>query len=217
VRERSSSSWCPRASSWRAGRAAARHLGPIRLTNLGRSRIEQRKAQGRGLAGEHRAHVFGTCGAPNARRSEPVLPAPGDQADRGHPWVASSHDSAARADDRGDGRTGDAPPRRAGDRTTTSLLGQDRRARNPTARPCSGRTARHPWPAGPEADQVVIAFPWRQRGTAEALAREVPGGPVGPPPSRDDRSRGSQQMLRSASSQSHPVRWPPRCRSRRSR
>jgi cyanophycin synthetase len=29
--------------------------------------------------------------------------------------------------------------------------------------------------AGPEADQIVIAFPWRQRGTAEALAREVPG------------------------------------------
>ena len=28
---------------------------------------------------------------------------------------------------------------------------------------------------GPEADQIVIAFPWRQRGTAEALAREVPG------------------------------------------
>jgi cyanophycin synthetase len=28
---------------------------------------------------------------------------------------------------------------------------------------------------GPEADQIVIAFPWRQRGAAEALAREVPG------------------------------------------
>jgi len=28
---------------------------------------------------------------------------------------------------------------------------------------------------GPETDQIVIAFPWRQRGTAEALAREVPG------------------------------------------
>jgi cyanophycin synthetase len=28
---------------------------------------------------------------------------------------------------------------------------------------------------GPEADQIVIAFPWRRRGTAEALAREVPG------------------------------------------
>jgi cyanophycin synthetase len=28
---------------------------------------------------------------------------------------------------------------------------------------------------GPEADQIVIAFPWRKRGTAEALAREVPG------------------------------------------
>jgi cyanophycin synthetase len=28
---------------------------------------------------------------------------------------------------------------------------------------------------GPEADQIVIAFPWRQRGTAEALARQVPG------------------------------------------
>jgi cyanophycin synthetase len=28
---------------------------------------------------------------------------------------------------------------------------------------------------GPEADQIVIAFPWRQQGTAEALAREVPG------------------------------------------
>jgi cyanophycin synthetase len=28
---------------------------------------------------------------------------------------------------------------------------------------------------GPEADQIVIAFPWRQRGTAEALAGEVPG------------------------------------------
>jgi cyanophycin synthetase len=29
--------------------------------------------------------------------------------------------------------------------------------------------------AGPEVDQIVIAFPWRQRGTAEALADEVPG------------------------------------------
>jgi cyanophycin synthetase len=29
--------------------------------------------------------------------------------------------------------------------------------------------------AGPDADQIVIAFPWRQRGTAEALAGEVPG------------------------------------------
>jgi cyanophycin synthetase len=29
--------------------------------------------------------------------------------------------------------------------------------------------------SGPEADQIVIAFPWQQRGTAEALAREVPG------------------------------------------
>jgi cyanophycin synthetase len=28
---------------------------------------------------------------------------------------------------------------------------------------------------GPEGDQIVIAFPWRRRGTAEALAREVPG------------------------------------------
>jgi cyanophycin synthetase len=28
---------------------------------------------------------------------------------------------------------------------------------------------------GPEEDQIVIAFPWRRRGTAEALAREVPG------------------------------------------
>jgi len=28
---------------------------------------------------------------------------------------------------------------------------------------------------GPEADQIVVAFPWRRQGTAEALAREVPG------------------------------------------
>ena len=27
---------------------------------------------------------------------------------------------------------------------------------------------------GPEADQIVVAFPWRRQGTAEALAREVP-------------------------------------------
>src|SRR4029077_6818271 len=84
------------------------------------------EAEGRGLAGEHRAHVFGTCGGPNARWSEPVLPASGDQADRGHPWVASGDDSTARAHGRGDGRTGDTAPRGAGDRTTTSLHGQDR-------------------------------------------------------------------------------------------
>jgi len=30
VRGRSSDSWCPRACSWRASRAAARHLGPTR-------------------------------------------------------------------------------------------------------------------------------------------------------------------------------------------
>jgi cyanophycin synthetase len=28
--------------------------------------------------------------------------------------------------------------------------------------------------AGPEEDQIVVAFPWRRRGAAEALAREVP-------------------------------------------
>jgi cyanophycin synthetase len=67
---------------------------------------------------------------------------------------------------------------------------------------------------GPEADQIVIAFPWRQRGTAEAMAREVPGVLSDLLVTRRSLSRLAADAA--VRVRARPPATPPRCRSRRS-